>query len=348
MMGNREIAIAASALGNQIKAGLSAECAVRRMAGIQPRANWLEAAERIARGEPLSACLGGQWPEALVAAVAAGELSGALPDVLAQIEDMALLQIRISGSLRQFYMPALLALGGLSTFLFFMVSVIPAVSQSMTGLLMRKSEPSAIMRASAWMHSTFVDHWPQTLAIHVISIVGAIGLFRQPEFRDWLFAAADRAPLLGHPIRSLYFGLWARTLATLASAGGIDIVEMLTMSAQGLPTVLRLGPLRMAEEVIRRGLEEAGDPRLQSPDDPRARWPHYIGIAFAVSAQTGRIDVEMKRVAPILVDDGLKGIERAIQIANVAAMALGGALIMAPLAAYYMEMGKLMQQAMRG
>lgn len=343
----QQIATAAAALGNQLKAGLPMEKAARRLAGMQPGLGWDGAAGRIARGEPLSECLRGAWPESWASAVAAGERSGALPEIFAQIEEAISVQHRIAGHLRQLRAPLLLSCGGVAVFVFFMSMVIPAVSSSLSGMLIKKAEPSLVMAASAWTHQFLLAYWPAALAAAAASLSGAIWAFRQPGFIEWLFQAADEVPVLGAALRDLYFGLWARNLAVLACAGNISIVEMLLLSSKILPAPYQSGPLSMAGDVVQRGMEEAGDPDKQAAGDPRARWPYYIGIAFSVASQTGRLDVEMSRVSPILVEDGRKAIESFIKTASFLALLISGALIMAPLAAYYLEMGNLVRQAMR-
>lgn len=342
----KDISVAASMLGNMLRAGLATDEAIRHLDNALPNRGWNDVATRVARGALLSECLVDLWPEALVSAVAAGDHSGKLSDVLKQVEGMMLLKKQITDSLGQFYAPLAYLAGGIGTALFYMIKVIPTVSNASKALIGASYKPSSGIALSLWVQDLFINHWMTVCVVLTGIATGLIWLFRQPEFGVWLFEMADKIPGLNNALRKLYFGLWARTVAMMAAAGGIDITEMLTLSSRILPENMRSGVLKMAGEVERRGLSEAGDPRRQPEDDPRLRWPIYIGIAFVSAGQTGNIEQEMTRIAPELIDEGMRTLKVIISVSSYVAVALTGLLTAFAPALMIFEQGHLFQQTM--
>jgi hypothetical protein len=95
-------------------------------------------------------------------------------------------------------------------------------------------------------------------------------------------------------------------------------------------------------------MADAADPAKQPPGDARAIWwPFYIANAFIVAEQTGGVDKELLRVAPSLIKDGVKTLNKVIAVANAVALALSAFLIVSPLAAYYVEIFAAIRQAGR-
>jgi len=297
-------------------------------------------------GTRLSECLIGLWPEAIVSAVAAGDYSGKLADVLKQVESMMLIKKQINESMSQFYAPLGYLAGGMGTAVFYMVSVIPNISNASKALIGASYKPSDAMAISLWFEDVFINHWVTVCVIMAGIALGLIWLFRQPETWVWLFEQADAIPVLSDALRKLYFGLWARSIAMMSAAGGIDIIEMLTLSSRILPENMRPGVIKMAAEVERRGLSEAGDPRRQPEGDPRLRWPIYVGIAFVSAGQTGNIEQEMSRIAPELIDEGMRTLKLIIKTTSYVAVAITGLLTaFAPLLMIF-EQGHLFKQTM--
>src|SRR5665811_159172 len=89
---------------------------------------------------------------------------------------------------------------------------------------------------------------------------------------------------------------------------------------------------------IRDRLSDSADLAKLAIDDPRTKWwPFYISNAFVVAEQTGTIDKELLRVAPALIKEGVRTLNRVVAFANVVALAVSALLIVSPLAAYYTE-----------
>ena len=343
---DKDVAMAASILGNMIRAGLPADEALRHLNDAMSNRGWDGVAVRVAKGERLSESLVGLWPEALVSAIAAGEYSGRLPDVLKQVDSMMLIKKQIRDALKQFYAPLIYLCGGVGTAIFYMVSVIPSISKASKALIGESYKLSDAMKMSLWFQDIFINHWLMVCFIIAGHFIGGAWLIRQAEFWLWLYETADKIPQLNIALRKLYFGLWARTLAMMAASGGIDIIEMLNLSSKILPENMRTGVLLMANEVERRGLSDAGDPKKQPDDDPRRLWPIYIGIAFVGAGQTGDIEAEMTRIAPELIDEGMRTLKIIIQVTSYVAVGITGLLAAFAPALMIFEQGYIFQQTM--
>jgi MSHA biogenesis protein MshG len=338
---SEEIEAAASALANQLSAGIPMREAVARMAKLQKKHAelWQAAADSLARGGRLSRQLEGAWPEAATAALHAGEESGTVEAVLRRVVQSVQVKQQVRKVATRLVSPIIAFCAGLGVFIFFMVGVIPQLQASLGG-----AQESLVFRLSAAMHYAAVNWWPLIALALAGGVAAAVHWLKQPQNQDQLVGFALDKPGIGPALVDLYFGLWAYQMALLAAAG-LSAKQQLLLSAKTLPTSLREGVLRMAAEVEKRGHAEAADPDKQPEDDPRRRWPFYVSTAFAISHETGRIDAEMLRCAPILVEEGVKGLTRFITAADLLAKISAATMIALPLLAYFSQLASSLTQA---
>lgn len=341
MHSSQDIESAASALANQLSAGISIREAVARMAKLQPKhsALWSDAAEALSRGGRLSAQLTEAWPESLIAAVKAGEESGSIEEVMRRTA----LTMQVGQQVKKIYSklisPVLSFLAGLGVLLFFMIAVIPKLAQSLGG-----GEKSFVFKAADIMSKSFFSYWPLMVGGLAGLIFAGIQWFKQRENIDKLISFANNKPLIGDALRNLYFGLWAYQLALLAAAG-LPAKQQLLLSVKTLPSCYHEGVLLMASEVEKRGHADSADPDKQVEGDPRLEWPYYIATAFITAHETGRIDQEMQRCAPILIEEGLKRLTRVAAAADLVAKVAAAQMIAAPLLAYFTQLSNSLAKA---
>jgi len=337
MMTLDEIGASAAHLGNQIGAGIPLDQALSRMSLLQPRYLdfWGRAVQEIRSGRMLSQSLSEVWPEALVSAVRAGEHSGKMDSVFARIEETIELQMGLRVTIMKLAYPFSLGVAGLVVFMAFMVFVLPLLAKS----LGRPGSAGLVFQFSAWV-SVFVRENYIVLAIGLVAGVAAlVAWLKTPEARALILELFLMVPLVKDALRDMYFGLWAKYMAMMIAAG-LTTTLSLTLTASVLPR-----PLRESVEVFERDLSannrtlsESSDLAKLPSDDLRCEWwPFYIANAFIVAEQTGAIDKELLRVAPALIKEGVKTLDRAVAFANLIAMMCSGLLIMSPLAAYYIE-----------
>lgn len=342
-----QIAAAAANLHNLLKAGLSTDKSIEILNRIQRNAGWDAFSKQIRQGTPLSTCLNGVWPENLVSAVEAGEQSGKLSTVMKQVEEMMLLIVEIKKKSNEIIVPFFISTtASIAILILFMVFVIPTLSR-ITGGMGGNAEKSSIQAASEFISSLLSDYWVYMLAAILATVYGMVVLVRSQEFKNLCFEVLDKTPVIGEAIRNLSFGLWTKSLAILAAAGNTDITRMLLLSSKVLPDLYRPGVIKMSDEVVERGLEDSSDPDKQPPYDDRRKWPYLVFAALAAANQTGRIDEEMLRVSPALINDGMVSINRAIAFVGVMAKVVPGIVLALPASLYYMEFGRVFQQVMK-
>lgn len=329
-----EIESAASALGNQLSAGINIREAVARMARLQPKHAevWQAAAESISRGNRLSDQLTEVWPEAVVAALRAGEESGTIDQVLTRTAMAVRVRLQVRKVYGKLLSPAISFGAGVGVLLFFMIAVIPKIAGTLGG-----GEKSLVFKAAILMNYIAMNYWPVVAA--GVAVVGymAVIWFKTPENMDKLVAMGNSQARLGAALRSLYFGTWAYQMALL-DAAGLPIKQQLQLSVKTLPECYREGVALMASEVEKRGIADAADPDKQIEGDPRREWPFYVATAFITAHETGRVDQEMERCAPILVEEGIKQLTQVIGVADLFAKMAAAGMISMPLMAYFTQL----------
>jgi len=345
-MNLKEIAASAAALGNQIKAGIPVDQALRRLAVMQPSYEefWTQASIAVQSGRPLSDSLAEVWPRALVSAVKAGERSGKLDEVFGRIEETIELQLSLRSALAKLAYPVGMGVAGLAVFLGFMIFVLPSLAKSLD----TKSR-SFIFELSTWISGFAHENWVSVVVGLGVGIVALVSWLRTEGARSFILEVLLGIPLIKDALRDMYFGLWANYMAMMFAAG-IATTEGLIITSEILPAGLKES-VRVFEQdlsVNNRTMSDAADPAKQPPDDPRTVWwPFYIANAFIAAEQTGDLDKELLRVAPSLIKDGVKMLNQVIAVANAIALAVSAFLIVSPLAAYYMEIFSAVRQAIR-
>lgn len=311
------------------------------MARLQPEHAdfWRETAEIISRGARLSSQLEAVWPEGIVAAVKAGEESGSLEEVFRRITQALEVGAEVRKIFGKLSSPVIAFLAGFGVFLFFMIGVIPQIQKNLGG-----SESTLVFKVSTWMHETAMTGWPIILAGLAAAIALGIQWFRMPGSLDKLIELGNQQPKLGFALRSLFFGMWAYQMAML-DAAGLTVKQQLLYSVKTLPECYQQGVLNMASEVEKRGVADSADPDKQEEDDPRQEWPFYIVTSFITAHETGRIDAEMRRCAPILISEGMKELTKVLAVADIFAKTCAAAMIGVPLMAYFSQMASSLTKA---
>lgn len=343
-MSPSEIELAASALGNQIKAGLPLSEATKRMARLQKKYApfWREVTVGTTQGNSLSDYMLQVWPPAVCNAIKAGEKTGKLDHVFERIEVTMQIQQEIRSMLMELLYPMSMIIGAVATFLFFMVKVIPAILKAFGS-----SEETWVTQSSFFLEKLFLQNWIELLIGTVLTIVVIVGWFKKEQNRAKVVDFFVRFPILGEALRNLFFGLWAHYMALISSTGVISLEEGLRVTSQTLPTALQPGLLIMADE-LRLGTDTAvaGDPDKHGSDDPRQLWPFYVGNSFIISVSTGLLEVELLRAAPAMIKEGRATLKVALAISKGISLLVAGVLLSIPMSVYYMQMGKALEKAL--
>lgn len=336
MMRMDEIADVCAALANQTGAGIPLADAVMLLVQLQPRQGemWASVSREISRGGTLSKAVEPIWPEDIVAAIAAGEESGELSRVCAQIENAIEVRRSAFGVLAQLFYPLGILVAGCVASMFFLFFVIPTLMQSLVNGSHHR--PSAILAFGIYVNSLIVGN--VTGASVVLSAIG-LSLFlwvvsgRAVQHAQ---AAMLSMPGIAPQAAAIFYALWARTLGIMTGAG-IPIMRALPLSVMSLPV-----SLRDSVRAIHAGLDQSQPlGRAVQPDnafDERSKLHFYIVNAFKVAEQTGVLDVELDRAAPIMIRDATRRIKKVSGLCMLVAMVLAGTMLVLPMGAYYSEL----------
>jgi len=172
---------------------------------------------------------GKAFPPLYRAMVAAGERSGALPDILERLAELLERQQQLRGKLvGALVYPATLALTAVVVVIALMAFVVPKVVEQFDSM---GRELPWLTRAVIGISDVIV-HWGWlVLALLVVAAIALARMLRQEAFRLRVDTALLRLPLLGRVIRDLHAARMARTLAVMLSSG-LPLLEGLSVTAR--------------------------------------------------------------------------------------------------------------------
>jgi general secretion pathway protein F len=187
------------------------------------------------------------FPPLYRAMVAAGERSGALPQVLERLADLLENQQRVRGRLlAALAYPAALTATALGVVAALMAYVVPRVVEQFDSL--GRTLPW-LTRAVIAASEAIRQGGPFVLAALAAAVVVFARLLRRPAFRRRVDGLLLRAPVLGRMLRDLHAARLARTLS-LMIASGLPLMEGLRSTALTVGNrVLREATEAMAEAI---------------------------------------------------------------------------------------------------
>ncbi|TDK28681.1 type II secretion system protein GspF [Luteimonas aestuarii] len=190
---------------------------------------------------------GKAFPPLYRAMVAAGERSGALPQILERLADLLERQQQVRARLTSALVyPAALASTALAVVVALMVFVVPKVVEQFDS--MGRTLPW-LTRAVIGV-SEVLTGWGWLLGLLVVpAIAAALHLLRKPGYRLRFDAMLLRLPGIGRVLRDVHGARMARTLAIMLGSG-LPLVEGLAATARTqVNQVLRQATLGMAEAI---------------------------------------------------------------------------------------------------
>lgn len=334
MMSRDEIVDAARNMSDFLQMGEQLEDICVHMTKIQPKyaQKWKAIARESSSGTRLGLLLRKHrlWPDAMCAAVDAGEESGNLEQVLESVMGFQKELGEIGGVVKaKVITPSAFVLAGVGIFIGFMTFVLPGVSG---GIKDPKDRTGLIAISDQFVH--IKDNEMQTVGIiATLFVIGLIALIRSPAAKRRAMMMIDSIPTLGDGMRSVYFGLWAKFMVILDQANSIPIDKMIEISSQILPDFYRESTEVLRKEVSTpQGAVWATDHTRWAKSDPRATWPIRLKISMASAAATGNIEGSLGRSADPLIRDGVENITKGLMIFNLLAMAAAAGGILAPMA----------------
>lgn len=256
------------------------------------------------------------FPPLYRAMVAAGEGTGALPQILERLADLHERDQQVRGKLvSALVYPAALAATAVVVVIALMMFVVPKVVEQFESM---GRELPVLTRIVIGISEALAAWWLPMLVLLVVAGVGIARLLRRPALRRRFDAALLRLPLLGRLLRDVHAARMARTLATM-SESGLPLIEGLAITARTVGNSV----LREATEAMVEVIREGGS--LSSAMKRAAVFPPTLLYMATSGEDSGRLAPMLDRAADYL--------EREFNTFTTAAMSLLEPLIIIVLGA---------------
>jgi general secretion pathway protein F len=234
---------------------------------------------------------GKAFPPLYRAMVAAGEGTGALPEILERLADLQEREQAVRGKLvAALVYPAALALTAVLVVIALMTFVVPKVVEQFESM---GRELPLLTRVVIWISEAMAAWGLPLLALAAVLAVVAARLLRRPHLRRAADAAVLRLPVLGRILREVHAARLARTLATMVNSG-LPLMEGLAMTARTVQNRV----LREATETMVEVIREGGS--LSSAMKRAAVFPPTLVYMATSGENSGRLAPMLDRAADYL------------------------------------------------
>ena len=248
---------------------------------------------------------GKAFPPLYRAMVAAGESSGALPDILERLADLLEREQQVRGKLfTALVYPAALAITAVAVVIALMTFVVPKVVEQFDSM---GRELPTLTRVVITL-SELMAQWGIPVLLLLVAMAFAFRrLLARPGFRRWFDGLVLRLPLLGRLVRDLHAARMARTLSIMVN-GGLPIMEGLAITARTVHNRV----LRDATDTMVASIREGGS--LSAAMKRAGVFPPTLLYMASSGENSGRLAPMLERAADYL--------EREFNTFTAAAMSL--------------------------
>lgn len=231
------------------------------------------------------------FPPLYRAMIAAGESSGALPDILDRLSELLERQAEVRGKLTAtLAYPVVLALVALFVVAALMIWVVPRVVEQFDTM---GQELPLLTRIVIALSDFAAGWWWLVLLLMSAAGAGAAALLRQSGPRLAFDRTLLRLPLLGRLLRDLHAARFARTLGTMVTSR-LPLVDGLRLT---IPTI-RNRVLAGATEDIVTAVRGGGS--LSAAMRAAGVFPPLLVYLVASGESSGRLDLMLERAADYL------------------------------------------------
>lgn len=250
--------------------------------------------ERVLEGFRLSDAMGGQgkaFSPLYRAMVAAGEGSGALPEILERLADLLEREQQMRGKLlTALIYPAALAVTAIAVVIALMTFVVPKVVEQFDSM----GRELPLLTRMVIGISELMAGWGLPLLV-LLGIAGAVfaQLLKRPSFRLRFDGLILSLPLLGRVIRDVHAARLARTLSIMVSSG-LPMMEGLMITARTVHNRV----LREATDLMVASIREGGS--LSAAMKRAAVFPPTLLYMTSSGENSGRLAPMLDRAADYL------------------------------------------------
>ena len=234
---------------------------------------------------------GASFPALYRAMIAAGEASGALPEILDRLADLLEReQLVRSKMLTTMIYPAALCVTAIGVIVALMTFVVPRVVDQFSSM----GQTLPALTRTVIFTSDLMTQWGWLILLTcAVAFWVAILMLRNPALRRRFDAALLRLPLVGRLVRDLNAARLARTLATMIAAG-LPVVEGLMLTARTINNRVLRDAIEAMAGAIREGCSVSGAMRRT------AVFPPVVVNMTASGESSGKLDTLLGSAADYL------------------------------------------------
>ena len=289
-------------LANLLTAGVSMirALSILRREATHPaaRKQWAVVHDDVAGGMSLADAMN-RWPRSFpavyIAMVRAGETGGFLDVVLMQIADFQSRQRALKSKIRSaFAYPAVLVVLAVGVLVFLLTYFIPRFS---TIFMDFGAALPPLTRAIVAISEAVVDYG--LLVVLGVVVIGLLlrRVLKSPSGRRTAERAILRLPALGAAVARFALVRFCRMLGTLLGAG-VPLVTSLRVAREAIGNETLADTVARAIDQVQQGRSLA-----RSLADNEKLFPASVIEMIAVAEETGRLDVELKRLALVYEEE---------------------------------------------
>ena len=234
---------------------------------------------------------GKAFPPLYRAMVAAGEGTGALPDILERLADLLEREQQVRGKLiTALVYPASLAVVAVAVVIALMAFVVPKVVEQFDS--MGRTLP-VLTRVVIAVSDAMAAWGLPMLVVLVLAAAGFMRALRQPAFRLRFDRLLLRLPVLGRLIRDIHAARLARTLSIMVNSG-LPLMEGLAITARTVHNRV----LRAATDTMVASIREGGS--LSAAMRRAGVFPPTLLYMASSGENSGRLAPMLERAADYL------------------------------------------------
>ena len=313
-------------LANLLTAGVSMIRALnilcREASHAGAKKQWNAIHDDVAGGLSLAEAMA-KWPRSFppvhVAMVRAGETGGFLDVVLMQIADFQSRQRSLKSRIRSaFAYPAVLGVLAVGVVIFLLTYFIPRFS--MIFLDFGAALP-ALTRGIVALSEAVLDYG--LLGAVGVLVVGLLvrRVLKSPSGRRMAERAMLRLPGVGVAVARFALVRFCRMLGTLLGAG-VPLVASLRVAREAIGNETLADTVHRAIEQV-----QQGKPLARSLADSEKLFPASVVEMIAVAEETGRLDIELKRLALVYEEELDRRLRMLVSLAEPALLFVMAAIV---------------------
>lgn len=262
--------------------------------------------ENIEGGQTLSQAMAvhpAVFSRVFVSLVRAGEASGQLPEILANLAESLKWEDELASQTKKLLLyPSFVAAIVLAAMAFLMIYMVPQLKSFIKGMGQTLPLHTQVL---FFLSDLFAGYWYIFLLLPMTGLLVALLVFyRSPRARLGLDRMKLRLPLIGQILNKIILARFANILAMLYAAG-IPVLESINVTRHVVDNRVVYQALQKVEQAIREGCSVAG------AFHDTALFPSLVTRMLKVGESTGNLDTALLNVSYFYNRDVREAVARA-------------------------------------